>query len=129
MWNLTKDQSERVWKSLVTDDDVVHEGYPHTWTNQHAEPEYRPADMSSYGERAGDESDHLEDGGDDGDPPEGDDFQERRDWETRRVHEDREGDDCPTKFLGFLYNNNNIVLLHAGLVLVREFRQTMNIIM
>ena len=88
----------------MTDDDVVHEGDPNTWPDQHAEAEYRPADVSSDGEGADGEPDHLEDGGDDGHPPVGDGFQERRHRETRRVHEDREDNDGQTLFFRFLYD-------------------------
>ena len=82
----------------MTDVDVVHEGYPHPWTNQHAEAQYCPADVVSDGEGADQQSGHLEDGGDHCHPPGGDDFQQRRHRETRRVHEDREDDDGQTKF-------------------------------
>ena len=63
--------------------------------------------MSRHRKGTYDKAHHLEKGGDDGNPPVGDDFQQRRHREARRVHENREDDDGQAELVGVLYNNTS----------------------
>ena len=76
----------------MADDDVVYEGDAHPGTNQHSEPEQSPAEMFSDREGTEGQSEDLKEGGDDGNPSEGDNLQQRLHREARRVHEDRKDD-------------------------------------
>ena len=90
---------------MVTDHDVVYEGDAHPGSNQHSEPEESPGEMFSHCEGTEGQSEDLKEGGDHGNPSEGDNLQQRLHSEARRVHEHREDDDGQGKVFWVLYND------------------------